>query len=700
MTFQSTPYTELLVFSAVLSGSLSVYAVHRHRSATRNPGSLLYFAVLMAAAAGWSGLYAIGISEVEYGPKVFWLAVTNLFTVVAPTAWLAFALSYTDKDHLLTRRTWIALAVEPVVVAAVVLTGQRHDLYYITLERVNDPGFWVLSRELGPVFILHAAYSYALVVAGALIFLQFVRLDEGTYRGQAVLLVGGSLLPVVSNAAFVLDVFGDHVNLTSVVLGLSGLAFATAISRYRFFELAPLARDTVVERMRDGYVVADENGAVVDSNEAASRVLGVPGGLVGTHLRDVLPEVADAVERGQTPEHGHEEVTRQVNGNRRYLDVSTSELESVDGTLVVLRDVTDERRAERRFQTLIERSSDIISVLDEDGVVEYISPTVERRLGIPPEAVVGNVVFDLVHPDDAADLRAVFEASLDDSRAVERVEYRLPDADGEWHVHEAVGRNFIDDPSVGGIVVNARDVTERKDRERELEATMADLERTNERLERFASVVSHDLRNPLNVADGYAELLEERVDDPAVGEIRTSHDRMRRIIDDVLALAQDDDVTERKAVSLETLAEDAWEAVDTKDATLAVDEGTVVADRTRLARVFENLFRNAVEHGSTSSRTGSDDGIDHGGASVSVTVGPLSDDDGFYVADDGPGIPEDVAGELFEEGVSGDGGTGLGLAIVADIANAHGWTVEAVTDADGARFEVRSDDHPVLATSE
>ncbi|WP_227130883.1 histidine kinase N-terminal 7TM domain-containing protein [Halorubellus salinus] len=685
MTFQPTPYTELLVFSAVLSGSLSVYAVHRHRSATRNPGSLLYFAVLMAAAACWSGTYAIGISEVEYGPKVFWLTVTNLFTVVAPTAWLAFALSYTDNDHQLTRRAWSALAVEPIVVVTVILTAQNHDLYYLSVERVNDPGFWVLSRELGPMFILHAAYSYALVVAGALVFLKFVRLDEGTYRGQALLLVGGSLLPVVSNVAFVLDVFGDNVNLTSVVLGLSGLAFATAISRYRFFELAPLARDTVVERMRDGYVMVDENGAVVDSNEAASQVLGVPDDLVGMHLREVLPEVADAVERGQAAEHGHGEVTRQVDGDRRHLDVSTSELESVEGTLVVLRDVTDERRAERRFQTLIEGSSDIITVFDADGVVTYVSPSVERVLGIPPEDIVGLHVSETIHPEDSEAVTSTFDTTPRESGFGNRVEYRAQDADGDWRYLEAAGRNLLDDESVSGIVVNARDVTERKEREQRLEETMSDLERTNERLERFASVVSHDLRNPLNVADGYAELLEERVDDPAVGEIRTSHDRMRRIIDDVLALAQDDDVTERSAVSLEALAEEAWEAVDTKDATLAVDEGTVVADRTRLARVFENLFRNSIEHG---------------GASVSVTVGPLSDVDGFYVADDGPGIPGDVAGSLFEEGVSGDGGTGLGLAIVADIVNAHGWTVEAVADGDGARFEVRSDDQPVLSTRE
>ena len=209
MRFQPTPYTELLLFSAVLSASIGVYAVGRYRSATRHRRSLLYFVVLMASAAAWSGTYAISLSAVGFGAKVFWLGVTNVITVVAPAAWLAFALSYTNNDEYLTRRTWVALAVEPLAVVAVALTARRHDLYYISLELVADPGFLVLSRELGPVFVLHAAYSYALVVVGALLFLQFVRLDEEMYRGQVAFLVGGGLLPVASNAASVVGVFGE-----------------------------------------------------------------------------------------------------------------------------------------------------------------------------------------------------------------------------------------------------------------------------------------------------------------------------------------------------------------------------------------------------------------------------------------------------------------------------------------------------------
>ena len=138
--------------------------------------------------------------------------------------------------------------------------------------------------------------------------------------------------------------------------------------------------------MWDAYVVCDANGRIVDSNRAAAKFLGGDDELVGAHVHDVLPEVGDAIDGGGTFDQFREEVTRPVDGEPRYFDANTSTLDAVDGALVVLRDITDQRQAERRFQTLIERSSDIITVLDADGVVDYVSPTVERTLGLPSSA--------------------------------------------------------------------------------------------------------------------------------------------------------------------------------------------------------------------------------------------------------------------------------------------------------------------------
>ncbi|MFC6730481.1 sensor histidine kinase, partial [Natronoarchaeum mannanilyticum] len=149
-----------------------------------------------------------------------------------------------------------------------------------------------------------------------------------------------------------------------------------------------------------------------------------------------------------------------------------------------------------------------------------------------------------------------------------------------------------------------------------------------------------------------------------------------------------------ESVSLSGAAWDAWQGVDTDDATLAVegDVGTVAADRDRLLELLENLFRNAVEHGSTSPDSQArQDAIEHAHSAddpVTITVGPL--ESGFFVEDDGPGIPDSEKETVFEQGyTNADDGTGFGLYIVRTLADAHDWAVElADADPTGARFEI------------
>jgi len=230
----------------------------------------------------------------------------------------------------------------------------------------------------------------------------------------------------------------------------------------------------------------------------------------------------------------------------------------------------------------------------------------------------------------------------------------------------------------------------------------ARLERQNAQLERFASVASHDLRNPLNVAAGHLELARETGAEEHFETVAENHDRMRTIIQDVLVLARQGTFVEETApVSLESIAADCWERVETGEAELVVDgETTIQADADKLRHVFENLFRNCVEHGSTGSRVEPGDSVEHGSTSsraepgdsvehadgsVTVRVGPT--DEGFYVADDGPGIPEERQ-LVFEHGYTGSDGTGFGLAIVESIAEAHSWSVQITESrSGGARFE-------------
>ncbi|KAB1196088.1 MULTISPECIES: response regulator [Haloferax] len=261
-----------------------------------------------------------------------------------------------------------------------------------------------------------------------------------------------------------------------------------------------------------------------------------------------------------------------------------------------------------------------------------------------------------------------------------------------------------------------------------------ELRRQNDRLEEFASVVSHDLRNPLNVAKGFVELA---IDEENVVHLDRALDgitRMDTLLNDVLTLArQGRKLGETDSVSLERVVNRAWKAVDTgDDAVLVIEDdlGRTPADEGRLQQAFENLFRNAVEHGSTGSQARPDDAVepcstsnqpstgdavehgstDEASASSSVTtvrVGPTPT--GFYVADDGPGIPSNEREVVFEHGhTTSESGTGFGLSIVESIVEAHGWDVSATApepDLGGARFEfdfgtVRSEVEPRFSFSD
>ncbi len=209
-------------------------------------------------------------------------------------------------------------------------------------------------------------------------------------------------------------------------------------------------------------------------------------------------------------------------------------------------------------------------------------------------------------------------------------------------------------------------------RELRVESTLERHRQQSEQIEELATLVSHDLRNPLQAAQGHLEHIQATVDE-SVEYIDTAHERMNEIIGDLLTLAKiDEPIDDPLPTDIESCARTAWELVETADATLETDlDGTVIGDEERIRRLLENLFRNAIEHG---------------GSDVTVEVGGTAR--GFYVADDGTGIPESQQEAVLEPGfTTGTDNTGLGLLIVRRIATAHGWEVSiGETETGGAKI--------------
>ncbi|PSQ10514.1 hypothetical protein BRC93_09280 [Halobacteriales archaeon QS_5_70_15] len=371
------------------------------------------------------------------------------------------------------------------------------------------------------------------------------------------------------------------------------------------------------------------------------------------------------------------------------------------------RERDDVDATERHYRAIAESlPNGAIALFDTDMCYTLVGGAVFDELDISPGEMEGSPLRE-VHSEPYAEryLRH-YRAALEGERRSFEFEY----GDRTFRAHVVPVRD--DAGTVVAGLALTQDVTEKRARERELE-------RQNERLEALASVVSHDLRNPLSVASGRLEIAAAECESEQLDAIERALDRMETLIGDLLALAREG----RAAIDVEPVAlaevmREAWRSVETVGARRVLETDRVVrADRGRLQQLFENLVRNSVEHGSTGGRAPPDDvaeGFDgrpsgggdavehaaasdpspldgstgHGPATTTVRLGAL--EDGFYIEDDGAGIPPERREAVLEPGYSTDPeGTGFGLNIVRRIAEEHGWSLSITEGIDGgARFEV------------
>jgi PAS domain S-box-containing protein len=480
----------------------------------------------------------------------------------------------------------------------------------------------------------------------------------------------------------------------------------------------------IVEAARPTILTVDESGTILSANPSVRDTFGYgPGDVEGEPVTVLMDDETAAsheaaferyLRSGEptTDWDSGEFVGKHRDGTAIPLSITISEV-SYEGDhyfVGILRDRTEQARRVERLELLNELTGDLLQAETRIEVAELGVEAASGILGLDANAIhLYDEADDALVPVAATD--AVYELiddlptfTGDDSIAwsvfVDGEPLALDDVGNHpdlynpatpvaSELHLPLGDDGIlvagsetpaafdkSDLVLGEILAgNVTTALEQVERTATLREREQELWRQNERLEAFASVVSHDLRNPLTVADGHLELLAEEVESEHVDAIDRAHTRMNELIEDLLVLARRDDAEAgAEPVDLSEVAESSWQNVATKTARLetAVD-GRIMANRSRLQQLLENLFRNAVEHG---------------GDGVTVTVGGL--DTGFYVADDGAGFESENLDDAFTLGASTtDGGSGLGLAIVEMLAESAGWTV-AVTESaeDGARIEI------------
>lgn len=422
------------------------------------------------------------------------------------------------------------------------------------------------------------------------------------------------------------------------------------------------------ELFEDGIVVLDSEGQIQWADQVFLDLFGVDSA-EGRTLRALLREGSGEVDLGVVGESTPETVSvRPVSGVEATLRIELRAFS--EGTyLGRVRQPDQDLQAELEvYRTVLDAVEDAIYMTDANRRFQWINSAMAEMGGYNKEAIVGRHLFEFLYEDQKAAAERRFERlASDEGPDVLTFDMEVPRPDGTQFPAEIRAAALPGDGFAGTVGI-VRDVSDRKERERELE-------RKTERLEEFADVVSHDLRSPLTVATLQLELAAQDCDSEHLANVKAALDRMDSLIDDLLTLArQDEDVTDTEPVDVGRVARESWKTVSTQAASLVVeDPPRIECKETRLREALENLFRNAVEHG---------------GDDVTVRVGDLDVEEGFYVADDGPGIPEDEREEAFEAGyTTADNGTGFGLNIVWKIAESHGWNVEIHgSEVGGARF--------------
>ncbi|MDZ5811984.1 ATP-binding protein [Halorubrum sp. AD140] len=426
----------------------------------------------------------------------------------------------------------------------------------------------------------------------------------------------------------------------------------------------------------DAMVIVNDDARIIDANPKASQIYGMDDrALLGQPLTRFFPDGFDFEAFWQK---SHEEGTdldtiTLVGGDdvERTVEYSAASKIIPGQTLVVSRDVTERDRRERevftlkeRYETLLDAAPDPVFVADaESGKIVETNGAAETLIGESKENLIGRH-HSTLYPDEHAELyQKAFKRAKAEPTSVQILsdgsQPELVTADGDTIPIE-FSVNTVSLPDGAVMFGIFRDVA---------------LKRENERLDSITSTLSHDLRNPLNVAQGRLGLLKEKCQSEEIETIENAHDRIETLIEDVLTLARNGEpVDETESVVLSDLVESCWKTVETEDATLVVGtERELQADESRLRQLVANVIRNSIVHV---------------GEDVTIAVGDL--DDGFFIEDDGTGIPAGERDRIFESGYStSTEGTGFGLAIVKEIAAAHDWDVTVTnSNSGGARFEV------------
>lgn len=684
----------ILLISSSLSGILAIYLWLRRKS-LESPslsGLLLSIAIWCFGAA-----LELAVPRIEVKRALTALCYVGITTI--PVWFLLFALEFTRSKFIVNKKRLLYLLwIMPAITFSIVITNRYHHLFYSSSTLEIASGFIYQSVSPAIWWWVHTTYSYTLILIGIILFTRMLVISSSKQRGVIWLILLSCLIPLFSNMIYISGIRPlSFIDLTPIAFALTGILFFWGIYSKKFFNVRPIALNTLFDNIPDGIIVIDIDEKIVDFNQSAIEMFGLEGkSLLGQSISNILPY---SFNFSNQKLFNKLHFLKQLNKNLEIVhSLIKNEYGQHIGYLIVVKDVTDRVKAEEKLKAATDRFELAIIAAGfetwENNLVtgERIGgDRIYRDLGYSGHEIPVSVedVFGLVHPDDVERVKQSLQDHFDGKTEVYKCDFRLKDKKGnyQWVANYArvIERNLENTPTrFIGLSLNIND---RKQSEERLKMKNEELVEANAEKDKFFSIIAHDLKGPFQGFIGLTELMSENIDDMPIDQLQEiSHSlqitakNLYELLDNLLSWALIKRGHKRfyaEKVKIFSIAQVVIDIVSSqvklKGISLEnrIDEYLVVlVDRESIKTVLRNLISNAIKF------------TPSGG---SIILDSRVEDSSFVeisISDSGIGMPENIKENLFKidkkvsrPGTNHEPSTGLGLILCKELVEKHGGNI-------------------------
>lgn len=482
MQFQTNPYLIWQLIPGLVLFAISLYVQSRPIK-KRESGA---FTWMMLGGSFWAIANAVQLITPEMGWQVFWNRLTYMGIMIVPTAWFLLSVKLTGFLRDRVEKFERYFYVPPAILYLFLLTSGWHKLFFTSFGAVAVGGYITLENQYGPLFYVHTAYSYLLMVSGILILGISLAARFKKYGTQAYGLIIGVLAPLIGNAYYL---FGSpppgFPDPTPIIFTVTGIAFAWAIFGGHILEVVPLAHDAIVRKLSTGVMILDADKNIRDINDAAREMLGLTSRTyAGDSLsalveknREVALIVNNALDASVQED---KELQVAFPDTGRTFDVHISHLTdkpgNTTGWLIQFNDISEKMRAEeglvatqRTMKIVLDTLQDSFFEADPNGTILYANKAFIRNLGFDRwEDVQGKNFRNFTDRRSVREIYEKFKTLYETKQPLEPFEYHYRTRDGRILIGETTVSPIMEGGRVVGSRGLIRDVTARVHAEREI----------------------------------------------------------------------------------------------------------------------------------------------------------------------------------------------------------------------------------------